>query len=94
MINQELKNVLVKLLKEYTNRIETGNSNISTDEATRIISVISHVEMTKEEACDYLNIRRSRFDDVVREGKLPRGKSVKHKHHLVWYKDELLTAIK
>ncbi len=49
--------------------------------------------MSKEEVCEYLNISRSRFDDLVRAGIIPRGKKVKHKNNLVWYKDEIISAI-
>ena len=43
--------------------------------------------------CEYLNISRSRFDDLVLSGKLPRGKKLKNSNNLVWYKDEIISAI-
>ena len=70
---------MVKLLHEYANKIEKGNSNITVEEASNILSAIAHIAMTKEEVCEFLNISRSRFDDLVREGVIPRGKKVKHK---------------
>ena len=83
----------MSLIRNYANKIENGNSNITIEEAGNILSAIAHIAMTKEEVCDYLNISRSRFDDLVREGKFPRGKKVKHKTNLIWYKDEILSAI-
>ena len=84
---------MVKLLHEYANKIEKGNSNITVEEASNILSAIAHIAMTKEEVCEFLNISRSRFDDLVREGIIPRGKKVKHKTNLIWYKDEIMCAV-
>ena len=67
---------MVKLLHEYANKIEKGNSNITVEEASNILSAIAHIAMTKEEVCEFLNISRSRFDDLVREGVIPRGKKL------------------
>ena len=82
----------MKLLHEYANKIQNGTSNITVEEASNILAAVAHIAMSKEEVCEYLNISRSRFDDLVREGKIPRGKKVKHKTNLVWYKDEIITA--
>ena len=93
MISSPIKKIVVSLIRDFANKIENGNSNITIEEAGNILSAIAHIAMTKEEVCDYLNISRSRFDDLVREGKFPRGKKIKHKINLVWYKDEILSAI-
>ena len=79
-------------MRQYADAIDAGNSHLNAEQATNILSAIAHIEMTKEEVCDYLNLGRSRFDDLVREGKLPKGKKVKHKNNLVWYKDEVMFA--
>ena len=49
--------------------------------------------MTKPEVCEYLNISRSRFDDLVRDKVLPRGRSSAHRNALIWYKDEIMCAV-
>jgi predicted DNA-binding transcriptional regulator AlpA len=54
-----------------------------------ILSVVAHEAMSKEQACNYLNLSRSRFDDLVREEKLPKGKKRVGFKELVYYKDEL-----
>ena len=79
-------------MRQYADAIDAGNSHLNSEQATNILSCIAHIEMTKEDVCDYLNLGRSRFDDLVREGKLPRGKKVKYKNNLVWYKDEVMFA--
>lgn len=93
MISSPVREIVVKLLHQYADNIENGTSNITIEEASNILSAVAHIAMSKEEVCEYLNISRSRFDDLVREGRLPRGKKVKHKNNLVWYKDEIISAI-
>lgn len=93
MISSPVKKIIVKLLRDYANNIENGNSNLTIEECNNILATVAHISVTKEEACEYLNISRSRFDDLVRLGVIPRGKKVKHKNNLVWYKDELIGAI-
>ena len=94
MISSPVKELVANLLISYGNNIKNGNTNVSIDECTNILSCIAHIAMSKEEICDELNLSRSRFDDLVRDGILPKGKKVKHKNNLVWYKDEVLLAIK
>ena len=54
-----------------------------------MLEVLSHIALSKEQACIYLNMSRSRFDDLVRQGKLPKGKKRAGFKELFWYKDEL-----
>lgn len=88
-----IKNIVIKLLRETADKIEVGNCELSDTEAMDIMSVLSHHAMSKEDACIYLNISRSRFDDLVREGKLPKGKKRRGFKELVFYQDELDRAI-
>ena len=93
MISTPVKKIVVKLLYEYADNIDNCNSNITLEEAGNILSAIAHISMSKEEVCEYLNISRSRFDQLVALKRLPKGRKVKHKNNLVWYKDEILSAI-
>lgn len=86
---QALKKLVIKLLRETADKIDAGTCEISESEAMDIMSVLSHQVMSKEDACIYLNISRSRFDDLVREGKLPKGRKRRGFKELVFYKDEL-----
>ena len=49
--------------------------------------------MSKDVACSYLNISRSKFDSLVAEGKLPKGKKRRGFKELVFYKDEISDAL-
>jgi predicted DNA-binding transcriptional regulator AlpA len=85
----EFRRMVVKYLREIADKMEVGTSEISESQAMDILSVVAHEAMSKEQACNYLNLSRSRFDDLVREGKLPKGKKRVGFKELVWYKDEL-----
>lgn len=84
-----IRNILINLLKEYTSKIESGTCEISEEEASEIMAIIAHKTLTKEQACDFMHLKRSRFDDLVRAGKIPRGRKHKKDKELVWYEDEL-----
>ena len=86
---QTLKGTVVKLLREVADKIDAGNSELSDSEAMDIMSVLCHTVMSKATACRYLNISRSRFDDKIREHKLPKGRKRVGFKELVWYKDEI-----
>ena len=85
----DFKKLVTKYLREVADKIEAGSCELTESEAMDILKVISHQAMSKEEACIYLNIKRSRFDDLVKEGKLPKGKKVRGYKELRFYKDEL-----
>ena len=86
---QALKKLLTKLLRDTANKIDTGTCELSEEEATQMLEVLSHIALSKEQACIYLNMSRSRFDDLVKQGKLPKGKKRVGFKELFWYKDEL-----
>ena len=85
----DFKRLVVKYLREVAEKIDTGTSEITESQAIDVLRVIAHEVMSKEEACAFLNLSRSRFDDLVREHKIPQGiKRVGFKEKF-WYKDEL-----
>ena len=93
MISTPVEKIVAKLMRQYADAIDAGNSHLNAEQATNILSAIAHIEMTKEEVCEYLNMSRSRFDDYVRLGKFPKGRKIKHKNNLIWYKDEIMCAV-
>ena len=86
---QALRKLITKLLRETADKIESGNCELSDSEAMDIMSVLSHEAMSKEQACSYLNMSRSKFDALVSEGKLPKGRKRRGFKELVFYKDEI-----
>ena len=89
-----LKGLVVKYLREAADKISSGNCEITEAEAMDILRIISHEALSKEQACSFLNLSRSRFDDLVREKKLPKGKKRTGFKELIFYKDELDIAVR
>ena len=83
-----------KLLLGIVNDIDAGNSNIDEQEAIQIAKVLKSMRkdnpMSKYQAYTYLGISRATFDNLVREGKLPKGKKIPGFKELVWFKKDLL----
>lgn len=81
-----------KLLLKLVDDIDTGNSNIDEDEQKEILNILNRIHsnrLSKEAACKYLNMSRATFDNLVRDGKLPRGRKEVGFKELSWTKHEL-----
>ena len=81
--------VIKLLLEKIINDIDCGNSNITEDEAMDIIKIIkSYTDKTqrlsKYQACQKLNVSRATFDNLAREGIIPRGEKVIGFKELFW----------
>ena len=81
--------VIKLLLEKVINDIDCGNSNITEDEAMEMIKVIkSYTDKTqrlsKYQACQKLNVSRATFDNLVREGVIPRGEKIIGFKELFW----------
>lgn len=84
-----ISKLVCKRFRDAADKIEKGECELNKDDACKILSVIAHEPLTKEEACSYLNLSRSRFDDLVRLGTIPKGRKRRGTSTLYWYKDEL-----
>lgn len=87
---QIIRNLLVNVIE----RIDSGNSNISSEEGLEIINYLNKFTskdegISKYTACEYLNISRATFDNLVAEGKLPEGKHIQGFKEKRWYKKEI-----
>ena len=91
-------NILLKVIKEELQKIidniDAGNSNISEEEGTKLISTLKtftekDIPMSKYQAFNYLHISRTTFDNIVREGKIPQGKKQQGFNELQWFKKDL-----
>lgn len=92
-MQETLKKLFVKLLRETANKIESNNCELSDQEMTDIMGIMSHRVLSKEQACSYLNLSRSRFDDLVREGRIPKGRKRRGFKELIWFEDELNNCV-
>ena len=83
-----------KLLLGIIDDIDAGNSNVDEEEAIQIAKAVREISkkdvpMSKYQAYTYLGISRAKFDNLVREGKLPRGRKIQGFKELVWLKRDL-----
>ena len=88
-MEEKLRKRLTYLLREVANRIDAGNCDLTETEALYIMEVMTRTSISKESACSYLNISRSRFDDLVRQHKLPKGVKQRGSKELIWYRSDL-----
>lgn len=89
--------IIKGLLEKIINDIDIGNSNITEDEAMEMIKIIKSYKtqrLSKYQACQHLNMSRATFDNLVREGKLPRGQKVTGFKELFWVEKDLDDFIK
>jgi len=88
-----------KLLLSIVDDIDAGNSDADEKELLQIAKTLKamtrkDIPMSKYQAYTYLNISRATFDNLVREGKIPRGKKIPGFKELVFYKKDLNKLLK
>jgi predicted XRE-type DNA-binding protein len=84
-----LRKQIARELRNLANKFDANTTEISETQAMDIMSMLTHEVMSKEQACNYLNLSRSRFDDLVREKKIPEGRKRVGFKEKVWWRDEL-----
>ena len=91
---KNISNMVAKMMREVADKIDAGTCEMSESEAMEIMGVLSHQSMSKDEAFSYLNLSRSRFDELVRLKQLPKGRKRSGYKELTWYRDELDDAVR
>lgn len=86
-------NELVKQLRVIADKIENGTCELTQEQAINLFSVIGTEVLSKEQACLFLNVSRSKFDSLVRGNKLPKGRKIAGFKELFWNKNDLILAI-
>lgn len=92
---QTIKKILLGIIDD----IDAGNTNADEEELLEIAKVLKEmvrkdVPMSKYQAYTYLNMSRAKFDNLVREGKIPNGKKTAGFKELNWMKKDLIKAKK
>lgn len=87
---QTIKAILLSIVDD----IDSGNSNIDDKEALQIARslreiVRKDIPMSKYQAFTFLGMSRAKFDNLVREGKIPKGKKVAGFKELRWFEKDL-----
>ena len=94
-----MKNLIKRYLYKIIDDIDSGNSNITEEEALQLCNTLKELthkdeRMSKYKAYTYLNISRATFDNYVAQGLLPKGKKEVGYKELSWYKKDLDKFIK
>ena len=84
---------IVKQLRDIANKIETGTCELTEEQALNLFTVIGTELLSKEQACSYLNVSRSTFDNMVRDGDIPKGRKVRGFKELFWNKNDLIIQV-
>lgn len=85
-----IRKAVAKYLRELADKFDAGNTNISEEQSIQLLSLLANEELSKDQACSFLNIQRSKFDKLIREGKLPKGRKVRGFKELRWNKKDLM----
>ena len=86
-------NVIKKLLEKLIDDIDSGNSNITEQEQEQIVSMLSEIadnRMSKYQACQYLNVSRSTFDNLVKDGFIPEGRHQAGFKEKYWRRSDIM----
>lgn len=87
------ESTVVKYLEESARKIRSGECQLTEAEAINIMSSIAHIAVSRESACEYLNVGKSRFNELINENKVPNGRKEKGWNELRWFKDELFITL-
>lgn len=91
-----IKQILSKLLRQTADDIEKNKYECSEEEWMNALNTVNSMnparELSKEEACKYLNIPRSTFDTYIRNGWIPKGEKHLGFKELSWTKSDLDTS--
>lgn len=85
--------VIRGLLQNFIDNIDGGNSNITEEDGIELIRILQSINdpyLSKYQACEFLNISRATFDNLVRDGKMPRGIKRSGFKELAWKKTDLV----
>ena len=93
-MNQAILDFVGDTLIDVGKKIKNRTCEITDEQASIILGSVGHIPMNLEEACKYVNLKQSRFRDLVRDGTLPKGHKKAGNSFLIWYKDELDIAIR
>lgn len=92
-MQKSLTKLLTKLLRDTADKIDSGNCELTEEESMDVLSVLSHKVLSKEQACNFVGLQQSQFNNLMAANKLPKGRKRKGFKELVWYEDELRDAL-
>ena len=92
-MNRLLRLHFESALKTAYEDLINDRCEVDDEQAMRILAVIAHRPISKDVACEeVLHWSRSKFDEYVAKGLMPKGRKRRGWKELVWYEDEVLEA--
>lgn len=85
--------LIARQLRLIADNIDSGNSTLTEAESIELMDMLQRLNdpyISKYQACMFLGISRAKFDMLVQEGKLPRGKKRAGFKELAWKKSDIL----
>lgn len=92
-MNKQLSNHIGDLLIIVGNKIKAETSEITEEEAIEIMRTIAKEPISREEVYKEFKISNNKFYELIDNGVIPKGKKRRGFKELIWYKDEIKTAI-
>lgn len=86
---ESIKRQFVKILRETADKLEVDNTELNEEQAIQVMSIILHEPISMEAASMQMNVSRTKFNNMINEGKIPKGRKRMGFKEKVWYKDEL-----
>ena len=84
-----LEKLLIREVERILKDLKSGNCSLSEEEQSDLLSMLMHKSLSAEEVCSYLNISRPTLTNYIRDGVIPKGRKLKGRKELVWFKDEI-----
>lgn len=86
--------IIRTLLQKFIDDIDTGNTNIDYEQQHQIFNLLSNIasgdqRMSKIQSAEYLEISRATFDNLVKDGFIPKGRKQDGFKELSWSKIDL-----
>lgn len=88
-MNTLIREKLADSLIEIAGKLKANTSEIDEEQAIKLMKVVAHQPLSKEQAALHLNMSTSKFDTLVREGWMPKGRKKLGWKEKVWYEDEI-----
>lgn len=85
--------LLIKELTRILADLKAGRLECDDEQAAEALAMIAHRPISKDVACEeVLHWSRSKFDEYIAKGLMPKGRKRRGWKELVWYEDEVLEA--
>lgn len=89
-----MKQLIRTILQKFIDDIDTDNTNITYEDQSKILSLLSNIadkdqRMSKIQSAEYLGVSRATFDNLVKDGFIPKGRKQDGFKELSWSKIDL-----